>query len=102
MGFSHKIYQEAHQQGHKLGYQQGHKEGIKQGLDEGLRRGRLSGIAEGIRKGQLSGIAEGNKADNNNIIKHTVNALLEQGYDIKIIQKITKLKISEIKELTLV
>lgn len=102
MVFSHEIYQKAHQQGHKLGYQQGHQQGLKQGLDEGMRRGRLSGITEGMRKSQISKINECNSEDPDNIIKQTVNAMIEQGFDLQIIQKITKLRISKIKELTLV
>ena len=82
MSYSQKLYQEAHQQGHQLGQ----KLGQQQGLDEGLRRGHLSGINEG----------------HDEAIKKTAKAMLEQGLDINLIQKITKLSIVEIKELELV
>jgi len=114
MSYSQKLYQEAHQKGHQQGHQLGRRLGHQQGLDEGLRRGHLSGITEGRRRGHLSGITEGRRKGHiegkqegkqeghNEAIKQTVRAMLAQGFDVKMIQKITKLSSAKIKELELV
>jgi predicted transposase YdaD len=75
------------QKGQALGRIKGRMEGRAQGIEEG----RLAGIEEGMIEGILKGKDE-NRWD------IAIN-LKEQGFDIKLIAKITEVAIEDIKEM---
>ena len=67
--------------------QRGTEEGLKQGLEEGLQQGIEKGLQQGIEKGQKDALY--------NIAKQ----LLNKGFSINEIKKLTNLSENEIKSL---
>jgi predicted transposase YdaD len=64
---------------------------LKEGEDKGIIIGEARGEARGEIRGKVIGILAGKK--------DTAIAMLQEGMDIKLVSKITKLSIKEIKDL---
>ncbi len=75
--------------------QRGTEEGLKQGIEEGLQQGIEKGLQQGIEKGLQQGIEKGQKDALYNIAKQ----LLNKGFSINEIKKLTNLSENEIKSL---
>ncbi|CAK0752219.1 hypothetical protein CCP3SC5AM1_1890001 [Gammaproteobacteria bacterium] len=68
--------------------EKGIKEGIEKGIKEGIEKGIKEGIEKGIKKGMEKGIKK--KAG------ETARVMLDEGIDINLIAKITRLSATEI------
>ena len=68
-------------------FEEGKKEGMEEGLQKGIEKGRQEGIEEGLQKGIQKGMEE------------VVLSMLENGFDLDSISKVTKLSKEEIKNL---
>ena len=77
----------------------GRKIGLEEGIKEGIKEGRKKGIKEGIKEGKKEGIKEGKKEGRKEGIKQMAKNMKEEGLDIELIAKITKLSKEEIQVL---
>lgn len=77
------------------GLEEGKKEGIKQGIKQGIEEGKKEGIKEGIEQGIEKGLEKGIKQGKIEIAKNMLN----DGINIEMISKYTKIPIEKIKEL---
>ena len=85
----------ARQRGTEEGLKQGIEEGLQQGIEKGLQQGIEKGLQQGIEKGLQQGIEKGQKDALYNIAKQ----LLNKGFSINEIKKLTNLSENEIKSL---
>lgn len=67
----------------------GHREGLKEGIEQGIEQGFEQGIEQGIERGIERGRAERDR--------QIVLSLLENGFDIATIKKVTGLSEAEIR-----
>ena len=75
----------------------GHRDGLKEGMEKGIEQGREEGIekgrAEGIEQGRAEGIEQGRAERDRQIVL----SLLDNGFDIATIEKVTGLAEAEIR-----
>ena len=67
----------------------GHRDGLKEGMEKGIEQGR----EEGIEKGRVEGIEQGRAERDRQIVL----SLLDNGFDIATIEKVTGLAEAEIR-----
>jgi len=83
------------EKGLEEGRQRGLEEGRAQGIAEGKAEGMAQGIAEGMAQGMAQGRAEGVTQGKEEIVKNMLN----EGLDINLIARVSKLSIPEIEKI---
>ena len=87
------------EEGKKEGIEEGLQKGRQEGIEEGLQEGRQKGIEEGLQEGRQKGIEEGLQKGRQEGMEEVVLSMLENGFDLDSISKVTKLSKEEIKRI---
>ena len=81
------------------GIEKGLAQGIEEGRVEGMERGREQGMHEGRAQGVYEGLIQGTKKGMEERQRKIALNMLQKGYEVSVISKLTCLSVAEIKQL---